>query len=97
MNARNRMKDERPEARLDERLDDLKLIMKDFERALAPHAATAGDHTGNALLNMALGYLLEQYGRERTAALLARIVEGLWSNTLPDSPERALDVFRVDA
>lgn len=81
----------------DRPLDDLQLVMSDFEQALKPHVAAAGDHAGNALLNLALGYLLEQYGRERAAALLARIVEEIWSNTLPEAPDRALDVFRLDA
>lgn len=79
------------------RMQELQLVMSDFERAIAPYAEAANQHTGNALLNLALAKLLEQHGRESTAALLARIVEELWSNTLPDSPDRALDVFRLDA
>lgn len=78
------------------RIQELQLVMSDFEQALASCSEVAGEHAGNALLNLALARLLEQHGRESTATLLARIVEELWSNTLPDSPDRALDVFRLD-
>lgn len=79
------------------RMQELQLVMSDFERAIAPYMEAANQHAGNALLNLSLARLIEQHGRECTAALLARIVEELWSNTLPDSPDRALDVFRLDA
>ncbi len=79
------------------RIEELQLVMDEFEQSLAHLGSLSGEHAGNAMLNLALGRLLEQHGRERTAALLARVVEELWSNTLPETPERALDVFRLDA
>ena len=79
------------------RLKELQLVMSDFERAIAPYAEAANELAGNALMNLALGRLIVQHGRESTAAILARIVEELWSGTLPDSSDRALDVFRLDA
>ena len=55
------------------------------------------EHLGNALLNLSLGYLLEQHGPAGTVGILARVADALATDALPDCPGRALDVLRVDA
>jgi hypothetical protein len=52
---------------------------------------------GNALLNLSLGYLIDLHGQPGAATILARLVDALMSNQLPNRSDRALDAVRLDA
>jgi len=54
-------------------------------------------HLGNALLNLALGRLVEEHGQMATAQLLARVQDSLSMNECPATSEAAIDCFRLDS
>jgi hypothetical protein len=67
------------------------------ERSVRNLPPSSREHAGNALLNVALGYLCEQYGRLGAAGLLARVADALAGDSLPNCPDRAFDPLRTDA
>lgn len=77
------------------KMRELQATIESVERACAPLSAAEDPHLGNALLNVALGHLVAQYGQLGTAGILSRIVDALATENMPQSPEEAMDVLRT--
>jgi len=54
-------------------------------------------YIGNALLNLALGHLIETHGQKTTAGMLARVVDTLAVEQMAGRAEGALDAGRLDS
>jgi hypothetical protein len=74
----------------------LEEAMAHLEAALTSLPDRYHSYRGNALLNLALGALVEQYGQGATAQLITRVYEKLTAGEFPECRDRALDPFRLD-
>jgi len=80
-----------------QRMQLLHDAMTSIDAAVRRLNSEAQPYAGNALLNLALGRLIDAHGQERTAGLMARVLDSLTTCDLPDGAERAMDVLRLDS
>jgi len=71
--------------------------MASIDAAVRRLATEAQPYAGNALLNLALGRLIDAHGQQRTAGLMARVLDTLTTQEMPNRPERAMDALRLDS
>jgi len=74
----------------------LEEAMEHLQAALTSLPDRCHSSRGNALLNLALGALVQQYGQWATAQLITCVYERLTAGEFPECRDRALDPFRLD-
>lgn len=70
--------------------------MAHLAEALSHLPTRCQPYRGNALLNLALGQLVDEHGQARTARLVARVVTELARDDCPTSMDLALNPFHLN-
>ena len=79
-----------------QKMNALRHAMAQLEATCARLPVECTNHVGNALLNLSLGYLIDLYGQPGAATILARLVDALMSDQMPNRADCALDPVRLD-
>lgn len=75
----------------------LKQTIRKIDATVMRLDAEHDPYIGNALLNLALGHLIEMHGQKTTAGMLARVVDTLAVEQMASRAEGALDAVRLDS